>query len=625
MDDCRSQSPLSAWEQDAAPADDQLLRRFVESRDEQAFRQLVGRHAALVLGVCRRVLINHHDAEEAFQATFLVLAQKAGQVRIKRTLAPWLYGVAHRIAIRAAQKRQRRREEPHAGEIMVGRSVLEEVAEHYDRQVLDQELSALPERLREPLVLHYLLGWTNKQVAEQLQLTVRTVEGRQRRGKTWLRRRLALRKVSLPSALAALAVSKQAVQAAGLATMAETTAMAALGATAGLAGANLSTNFSINTFQLGQTEALAMSSMFTPSAMIVGAALGMGSALAVFQLPAATPRGGQMAMLMLQSVAAQAAPETEATEAADASPFRVAANNNTRPDDPFAEANPFGDAEPKQSGGGPFGNEAVAADPFGDPAPSADVAARGSTSNTVEPAARRSEPEDPSSNQPSDGLPAVVDLSDISDNEREIRGALGAKLRTPIDAVQTPLTEIVDQIRVEFDIPILIDRAALDAALISPDAEITLSLRNVSLTSALNLVLNQVPDLTYVIENEVLWITTADEAETKLSLRVYDVSGLAFPAEQVAERLVDLVEYDAWKINDTGQGEIAVFGDNGLAITQTFHVHEEIVDFLEQLKRLSERPEQPNQKTRRNVQALEPRAHPNGEPNYGDGGGGFAG
>src|SRR5919112_2758479 len=98
-------------------SDAQLLERFASRRDEAAFEALLRRHGPMVLGVCRRVLGNPHDAQDAFQATFLVLARKAGSIHAGDSLAPWLHGVAHRVAVRSRVGQVRRRTRPQ-GEVL---------------------------------------------------------------------------------------------------------------------------------------------------------------------------------------------------------------------------------------------------------------------------------------------------------------------------------------------------------------------------------------------------------------------------------------------------------------------------------------------------------------------------
>ncbi|HMO84333.1 MAG TPA: sigma-70 family RNA polymerase sigma factor, partial [Lacipirellulaceae bacterium] len=153
---------------DPRPAADWLLQRYVDSGDEAAFRELVVQHSDLVWGVCRRILRHQHDAEEAFQATLMVLAAKAGDVRRGR-LGPWLYGVAYRVAVRAHQRRARRQMDALPQDVAAAANdSLHGVWEAHWRRALDDELNELPEKYREPLVLHYLQGMTNAQTAAAL-------------------------------------------------------------------------------------------------------------------------------------------------------------------------------------------------------------------------------------------------------------------------------------------------------------------------------------------------------------------------------------------------------------------------------------------------------------------------
>jgi RNA polymerase sigma-70 factor (ECF subfamily) len=198
--------------------DRELLRRFVAAGEEAAFAGLVRRHGPMVLGVCRRVLDDLHDAEDAFQATFLVLAQKAGSVRKQDSLASWLYGVAFRVARKArAAAALRRRVEERPVEHVSPPDPATEAAWRELRPVIDEELSRLPEKYRAPLVLCYLEGKTNDEAARLLGWTKGTVSGRLARARDLLRPRLARRGLALPAGvLAALLADNEAAPAAAL-------------------------------------------------------------------------------------------------------------------------------------------------------------------------------------------------------------------------------------------------------------------------------------------------------------------------------------------------------------------------------------------------------------------------
>ncbi len=173
--------------------DGQLLERFVSRREGSALDALVRRHAAMVWGVCRRVLRDHHDAEDAFQAAFLVLVRKAASVRPRERVGSWLYGVARQTALKArATAALRRARERQAADVP------EPIAEEANRAgdvpaALDEELSRLPEKYRAALVLCYLEGRTRRDAARQLGVPEGTLAARVARGRALLAKRLARR------------------------------------------------------------------------------------------------------------------------------------------------------------------------------------------------------------------------------------------------------------------------------------------------------------------------------------------------------------------------------------------------------------------------------------------------
>lgn len=211
-----------------APTDGQLLERFLNTRDDAAFETIVRRHGPMVLGVCRRVLPGVQDAEDAFQATFLVLVHKAATVAVREAVGSWLYGVAYRTACKARAAAARRRTK----EMQMARPEAQSEPEDLWRELrplLDQELSRLPEKYRAPVVLCDLQGQTRKQAAEQLGCPEGTVSGRLARARGMLAKRLAHRGVALSTAAFALALSRGTASAGvGMALVAATTRAATL-------------------------------------------------------------------------------------------------------------------------------------------------------------------------------------------------------------------------------------------------------------------------------------------------------------------------------------------------------------------------------------------------------------
>jgi RNA polymerase sigma factor (sigma-70 family) len=172
-------------------SDSELLTRFAESGDRDAFSALVGRHGPMVWGVCGRVLRHFHDREEAFSATFLILARRAVAVRRRESVRSWLYGVAVRVATRARADSLRRRTEPldlDLAEAVPGPA--EEAQQRELRAVIDEAVARLPARQRLAVVLTYFAGKTNDEAANLLGCPRGTVATLLARARERLRRRL---------------------------------------------------------------------------------------------------------------------------------------------------------------------------------------------------------------------------------------------------------------------------------------------------------------------------------------------------------------------------------------------------------------------------------------------------
>ena len=229
--------------------DEQLLDRFVTGRDEAAeaaFAALMDRHGAMVLGVCRRVLGNREAAEDAFQATFLVLARKAGTISRREHLSRWLYGVALRTAVeaRARATRQQAREKRLAAMRPIASPDQADTSEL--RVIVDEELARLPDRYRSAVILCELEGLSRREAAGRLGVAEGTLSSRLARAKARLKDRLTRRGVALSAATLASFLAREAHAVIVPPALAETTirvaALAAAGSsTAGVVSASVAT------------------------------------------------------------------------------------------------------------------------------------------------------------------------------------------------------------------------------------------------------------------------------------------------------------------------------------------------------------------------------------------------
>jgi RNA polymerase sigma factor (sigma-70 family) len=213
------------------PGDGELLGRFARLGDQAAFEALVRRHGPTVLGACRRVLRDAHAADDAFQATFLVLARKAGTLERPAALGPWLYGVAVRTALKARAGAARRRAQERKAATAEAVAADDGLVWRDLRPLLDEAINSLPEKYRAPVVLCYLEAMSYQAAAASLGVTEDAVRGRLARARERLRKSLARRGVEVPAiieaarpAIPAVVVRHELVQA---------TARAAVGLSAG--------------------------------------------------------------------------------------------------------------------------------------------------------------------------------------------------------------------------------------------------------------------------------------------------------------------------------------------------------------------------------------------------------
>jgi RNA polymerase sigma factor (sigma-70 family) len=287
--------------------DGQLLDGFLRARQAAAFEELVRRHGPMVLGVCRRVLVNLHDAEDAFQATFLILVRKASSIVARETVGNWLYGVAYRTAqkARAAAALRRAKERQMAKPEAIEEDVWRDL-----RPLLDQELSRLPDKYREPVVLCDLEGHTRKAAARRLGCPEGTLSVRLSRARVMLAKRLARHGLALSGGAVAAALSHNTASACVPAPLLSSTVQAATLVAAGHAAAG-AVSAPVAALMEGVLE-----TMFRTKVKVIAAValtLGMiGVGFGIYQAGAAPP-----GTTTLPAVAEPAAPVPGDTKPAD--------------------------------------------------------------------------------------------------------------------------------------------------------------------------------------------------------------------------------------------------------------------------------------------------------------------
>jgi RNA polymerase sigma factor (sigma-70 family) len=283
----------------AERTDGQLLECFISRREPAALEALVRRHAVMVWGVCQRVLRSHHDAEDAFQATFLVLLRKAPSIVPREMVGNWLYGVAHQTALKARATRTKRQTREKQVKDMPEAAATDQPLWNDLQAILDEELSRLPDKYRTVLVLCELEGKTGREVAAQLGLPQGTVASRLARARALLAKRLVRRGLSVSGGTLAAVLAEKAASACAPASVVsstiQTVTLVAAGnaGTAGVISARVAalTERVLKALLLNKLKA-AMAVLMVLSACVVAAGTGM---LAAQRPPAAQPGEAELA------------------------------------------------------------------------------------------------------------------------------------------------------------------------------------------------------------------------------------------------------------------------------------------------------------------------------------------
>jgi RNA polymerase sigma factor (sigma-70 family) len=304
----------AATQAEGEPSDGALLRAFLSSNDQAAFEALLRRHGPMVLRVCRRTLGHAHDADDAFQATFLVLARQAGSIRKLESLASWLHGVAHRMATHAKRAAARRRGHESCASPIPPPDPALNAAWQEIQALLDEEIDGLPEALRAPFVSCYLENTSCARTAELLGLKESTIHMRLSRARKLLQERLRRRGVSLTAVLAAVAVGANGAGASLPRGLVGPTVKAAAQVASGQALSAACPSAQVLALVEGVNQAMFLSQCKTVIVLLLGTALvGAALGLAVLQRAGA----GQPATKVPGKAGAQPADATAKAKAGE--------------------------------------------------------------------------------------------------------------------------------------------------------------------------------------------------------------------------------------------------------------------------------------------------------------------
>ncbi len=488
--------------------DAELLELYRYSRSSTALNEIVRRHSPMVASVIRRLISNSQDAEDAFQATFLVLVLSVKKIRNPDSLGSWLYGVAYRTAKRVRSQRRSdnikmARQSAVGIDLDATMSTIEEplaiIARELQLEAMDEELSRLPKHLRDALIEHYMAGNSVPEIARCLNLSVTAVEGRLKRGRKALRMQLAMRGISLTVVATACIRFQQDVVAASAEPW--THRFLELIGNVGVSQPTLTqlqdtSKLSNQLFKLVQGEVVV--NTFSRSVLGVAGGVLVLSALGTigFVSAWANPQASSASSLGNRTLALA----SENEQAQDSETFVLAQTGGGG-----------GSGTSGGLGGGGIGGNSQANQP------SKEAVLKWEKPTTSAPSWLDPKPE-------------------TNEAEMKIRRSLDERGEANFNA--TPLGAVMKILRGQYDIPIIIDEKSLEEVSITLDEPITLELPATSFRGFLSLILRPL-GLTYVIDKECMIITTSHSEWGPI--RYYDVSFL-LPDNGLTNELIITIE-----------------------------------------------------------------------------------
>jgi RNA polymerase sigma factor (sigma-70 family) len=488
----------------------ELLERFVQGHDESAFEALIARHGPMVLGVCRQLLRDPNDVDDAFQATFLVLVRKAGTLRRHDLLGNWLYGVAHRVAMRSRAGSARRMARAPFGTEAIDQSEAGNGYTNGDSVPnldpepilwLHEEVRRLPEKYRGPVLLCYFEGLTHEQAAARLGWPIGTVKGRMARARDLLRKRLNRRGVSLsPAALAAnLAVPMACTTVSeALKNTTLNVARAIAGTTAGPIALNSTVSSPVATLADG-----VLRTMITTNVKAIALVLLVAGAVTTSFVIAAASDPTESG----QPPAGGAAQKT-------ANPASVKAQAKSTQ----SHSTPKDESESKLQQGPPAGTPGLMSQMNGGGGGYGGDSAEGGAIESNEGLYRLQIAE----------LSVALPLWDKNPKNEVILKALDEPMTVHADS--SPLREVLNKIKSSTakasgsPIPIYVDPKGLAQAEATLDSVVTMDLAGVPLKTSLRLLLKQL-GLAYCVRDGVLFISSVEGVKEELAEAVHELMG----------------------------------------------------------------------------------------------------